>query len=521
MQAIILAGGKGTRLAERLAGKPKPLIDVCGVPLLERQVLTLQDHGVDDIIVLVNHAGDQIRSFLEERTFAAPVRIIDDGEPRGTAGAVLATLPSMAAQSLIIYGDTLFNIDIGHMLAAHQAARADLTLLLHPNNHPADSHLVGLDANGFVNGFHSPPHDEVADYRNLVNAAFYIVEKDALLRWRNFSVPCDFGNDLFPAMVAAGQRLFGYVSAEYIKDLGTPARLDQVERHLSSGIVERSSRRISQQAVFTDRDGTLNFPAGHISSPSAIMLIPGTAAAVRRLNDAGLRTILVTNQPVIARGQCDLPTLDRIHGRLEKLLAESGGFLDRTYFCPHHPHCGYAGEVPALKIACNCRKPETGMIEDAIKELNIDRHRSWMVGDSDADMLAANRAGLLAIRVQTGDASVSTHAAGVADVEVADFSAAVDFILDEYPRLLRAAASSTSAAQPGDILLVDGEALGLAAVVTNELRAEGRFAIRLTVEDLPHAAQRPAAAILIVEGTADPQAIALDRPVRRVALHEL
>mgnify|MGYP003585401744 FL=1 len=88
MQAVILAGGKGTRLAERLNGRPKPLVDVRGVPLLERQILALEQYGVDDVVVLVNHAADQIQKFFSERKFASRVRLIDDGAPRGTAGAL-------------------------------------------------------------------------------------------------------------------------------------------------------------------------------------------------------------------------------------------------------------------------------------------------------------------------------------------------------------------------------------------------------------------------------------------------
>jgi len=397
---------------------------------------------------------------------------------------VLASLSAVAPRTLIVYGDTLFDIDIEHMVAAHVDAGADATLLLHPNDHPADSHLVALDENGFVRAFHSPPHDVEANHRNLVNAAFYVIERGALLRWRDAQVPCDFGNDLFPAMVAAGQRLFGYVSAEYIKDLGTPARLDKVERHLSSGLVERSSRRNAQQAVFMDRDGTLNRPAGHISTPSAIELIPGTAAAVRRLNDKGLRTVLVTNQPVIARGECDLPTLDKIHGRLEMLLSQAGAYLDRTYFCPHHPHRGYEGEVAELKIICDCRKPEPGMIESAIEELNIDRHRSWMIGDSDADVMAANRAGLLAIRVETGDPEARSRRNNRADVEAPDFAAAVDFILEQYPRMIAAAAQYISMASRGDILLIDEGVAGFEAVLRNELRARGLETLMLSARDL-------------------------------------
>ncbi len=480
MQAIILAGGKGTRLAERLAGKPKPLIDVAGVPLLERQIRLLEAHGIDEIIVLVNHAADQITAFLTSRTFEASIRIVDDGEPRGTAGAVLACLDRMERRAIIVYGDTLFDIDLPHMLSAHDVAGADATLLLHPNDHPADSDLVSLDRDGFVTAFHPYPHSAGDDLRNLVNAAFYVIERDALQRWRDRPVPSDFGQDLFPAMVTNGQRLFGYISAEYIKDLGTPTRLDKVERHLTSGIVAGASRRVPQRTVFIDRDGTLNQLAGHIASPDAIKLIAGAAPSVRRLNDAGLRTVLITNQPVIARGDCDLPMLERIHGRLEGLLSTSGAYLDRIFYCPHHPDPGFAGEVPELKIACDCRKPRPGLIDRAIIEMNIDRYRSWMVGDSSADMLAANRAGLLALLVRTGEGGRDGKYVGVADVIVEDFPAAVTVILEHYPDWLQDAKAVVAKVVGGDVILVDRAApTGLAAVIRNELQVAGHTAILL------------------------------------------
>lgn len=502
MQAIILAGGKGTRLAERLAGKPKPLVDVCGVPLLERQIRALEAHGVGDVIVLVNHAAEQIRSFLAVNRFAANIQIVDDGDPRGTAGAVLACLDMMGSQALIIYGDTLFDIDVSHMLAAHDASGADATLLLHPNDHPADSDLVELDAHGYVSDFHNHPHPPNADLRNLVNAAFYVVERDALERWHDMPVPSDFAHDLFPAMIAAGQRLFGYVSAEYIKDLGTPSRLDKVERHFTSGIVQRASRRLPQNAVFIDRDGTLNRPAGHIAAPDAITLIPGSAGGLKRLNDAGLRTAIITNQPVIARGECDLATLNRIHGRLEMLLSEAGAYVDRIYFCPHHPHRGFSGEIASLKIECACRKPEVGMIEEAIKDLNINRFRSWMVGDTAADMGAASKASLLSILVLTGEDDTSGEAAREASVVVDDFAAAAAFVVERYPVLLREALAHVPHIRDGDLVLIDDASpVGMAAVLRNELRAAGRTAI-----EIGKSAERtdfPAGATLIVHGQAN------------------
>lgn len=434
MQAVILAGGKGTRLAERLNGRPKPLIDVCGVPLLERQVRTLVEHGVDDVVVLVNHAADQIEAFFAERDFGCTVTLVDDGEPRGTAGATLACLDKLRDCFLVVYGDTLFDIDIAHMVAAHEASGADATLLLHPNDHPADSDLVEIDGAGRITRLHSYPHPAGADLRNLVNAAFYVIERRALENWAVPGWTGDFAKDLFPQMVAAGALLHGYVSFEYIKDLGTPKRLDKVERHLREGVVARASRSQKQAAVFVDRDGTLNTLRGYVRAPDELELIPGTAAAVRRLNAAEYRVVLVTNQPVLARGDVTEVGMEAIQARLETLLGEEGGYLDAVHLCPHHPDSGFPGEVPALKMVCRCRKPATGLFEDAAEALNIDFERSWMVGDSTADIKAAQNLGLRAILVETGEGGRDGKYDVTPDRTVPDFAAAVSLILETADR---------------------------------------------------------------------------------------
>ncbi|MDT0507083.1 HAD-IIIA family hydrolase [Novosphingobium sp. MMS21-SN21R] len=402
-QAVILAGGKGTRLASRLNGKPKPLVDVDGIPLLQRQIEALCQHGIDDIVILVNHAADQIQQFVDALQVTATITLIDDGEPRGTAGATLACLDRLEERFIVVYGDTLFDLDIAHMMAEHERSGADATLLLHPNDHPHDSDLVELDTAGRITAFHSYPHPVDAWLRNLVNAAFYIVERRLLEPWTDRMAIGDFAKDLFPAMVAEGAQLRGYVTFEYIKDIGTPKRLDKAERQLRSGLVARARRTVPQRAVFVDRDGTLNRLNGHIARAEDLHLIDGAGEAIRLLNEGEYRVVLVTNQPVLARGDVDEAGLSRIHARLESELGQAGAFLDAVYYCPHHPHAGYPGEVPDLKRDCDCRKPGTGMIVAACERLNIDLDGSWMIGDSTADIAMANAAGLRSILVETGE----------------------------------------------------------------------------------------------------------------------
>ena len=154
-----------------------------------------------------------------------------------------------------------------------------------------------------------------------------------------------------------------------------------------------------QPAIFLDRDGTLNFDYGWITSPAKIELLPGAGEAVRLINNQGYLAVLVTNQPVIARGECTIEELAAIHQKLESLLAKEGARLDAIYYCPHHPDAGFPGERPEYKIRCDCRKPAPGLLAAAARDLAIDVSRSWMIGDSERDLGAAAAFGIPAALV--------------------------------------------------------------------------------------------------------------------------
>ena len=477
-EAVILAGGQSTRLRDRLGALPKPLIDIDGTPLLGRQLALLQKHDVMSVTILVNYAAEQIRQYCSANSPSGmELRLVDEDTARGTAGAVLAALDRLGDRFFIVYGDTLLNVDLTRFWQFHEAAGADATLFLHPNAHPHNSDIVEIDDDGWVRSFHSYPHPEGRYLPNLVNAALYVIERSALDPWRKFQSPSDFSKHLFPTMLNAGHRMRGYLSFEYIHDIGTPARLDAAIDDLRSGRISRASLAVAQKAVFTDRDGTLNVKRDYVRTPQALTLIDGVAPAIRRLNDAEFRVVVVTNQPVVARGECTFEDLRQIHAKLETELGRSGAFVDRILMCPHHPDRGFRGEVPALKVPCQCRKPGTALIERASRELNIELARSWLIGDSSADILAAARMGLRSILVLTGAAGRDAAVPAVPDFVADDFPAAVRFILDGYPRIAGTIAQLLDQVKRGDVILIGGLAkLGkstLARVLMAELEVRG------------------------------------------------
>jgi D,D-heptose 1,7-bisphosphate phosphatase len=431
MQAVIIAGGKGTRLRSRIGDLPKPLAPVAGQPLLEHLVRLAASCGVEDILLLTGYRAETIREFCGDGgRWGVRIRYHQETEPLGTAGAVLDAFPMLDERFVVLYGDTMAAIDLDRFAAVHAGSGAAATLLVHPNDHPHDSDLVEAGGDGHILAFHPYPHPDGAWLPNLVNAAAYVLERRALDPYRSSFRRGDFAKDLFPLMLRDGARLHAYRSPEYIKDAGTPERLDRVEADYRSGRIGRGSLRKGFPAVFLDRDGTLTRGTGLVRTPGELELLDCSAPAVRRFNEAGILAVLATNQPVVARGECTEAGLRLIHNKLETLLGHGHAYLDAIYFCPHHPHAGYPGERADLKIVCECRKPGTGMIRQAAADLHIDLARSWLVGDSTMDTQAAANAGLRSVLVRTGNAGRDGKYAAAPDFTTEDVAEAAGLIID-------------------------------------------------------------------------------------------
>jgi len=430
MQAVILAGGKGTRLRSRLGDLPKPMVDVSGKPLLERQIELLRAYGFDNILLLLGYNPHRITEYFGDGSgWGVRIRSVVEQSPLGSAGAVLAAFDRLEDRFLVLYGDTMLNVDLRRFATLHAAKNRDASLFVHPNDHPQDSDLVEVDASGKILAFHSYPHPPGQNYPNLVNAALYVIDKQALRPWLELSSPLDFAKDLFPRMAKAGQTLFGYRSREYIKDVGTPERLERVEKDLDNGRIARSSFETPAPAIFLDRDGTINEEVNRVWEPSQFKLLPGVGPAIRRLNRSGYTVVVVTNQAVIARGDCTEETLQQIHNKMETELGQDGAYVDAIYYCPHHPDGGFPGERPELKFACSCRKPETGLVDAACRDMNLDLASSWLIGDSGRDIETAKRAGMRSILVETGHPVVSASGDRIPDHQCPSLTEAVDFLL--------------------------------------------------------------------------------------------
>ena len=388
MKVVIIAGGQGTRIASVNSEIPKAMIPIAGKPVLEYEVELAKRYGFTEFLFIIGYLGDQIENYFGDGSqWGVHIDYFKEEKPLGTAGALGLLKEQLTDDFFVFYGDTVTDFDMQAMLAFHKSKQADATLFVHPNDHPYDSDIVEMDSEGRVKGFCHKPHPEGFVSHNVVNAALFIFSPKVLEQIEP-GVKSHIEKHVLPACIDAGMRLYGYVSYEYIKDMGTPDRYYSVCDDVISGKVARLNRQYPRKAIFLDRDGVINREVNLLNKPEEMELLPGAADAIRYINSKGYLAVVVTNQPVIARNLCSLEELDYIHATLETLLGKEQAYLNGIYYCPHHPDKGYPEERPEYKIACDCRKPKPGMLLKAASDWNIDLSESYMIGDSDRDIQA-------------------------------------------------------------------------------------------------------------------------------------
>lgn len=413
MKVVIMAGGKGTRISSVASDIPKPMIKVEGIPVLEREIECLKNQGFDDIILTVSHLGNIIMDYFGDGSGNSPVTgepfgvHIDyyfEEEPLGNAGALFKIKDKLTSDFLLLNADAMFDVDFNRFVAFHRKHGGLVTLFTHPNSHPYDSGLIIANKNGSVEKWLAKEDERPQYYRNRVNAGLHVINPEVLelvginadsvgkVGVDGKPVKVDLDRQLLKPLAGTG-KMFCYDSPEYVKDMGTPERYYSVCKDCKEGRISAKNLKNKQKAIFLDRDGTINKYVGFLRNIDDFELIDGVAEAIRKINESGYLAIVVTNQPVIARGEVSFEELEEIHNKMETLLGKEGAYLDAIYYCPHHPHKGYDGERPELKIECDCRKPKPGMLLKAAEDFNIDLSKSWMIGDGENDVKAGINAG--------------------------------------------------------------------------------------------------------------------------------
>ncbi len=423
MKVVIMAGGKGTRISSVAKDIPKPMIKIEGIPVLEREIECLKNQGFDDLIITVSHKGNNIMDYFGDgsgisqatgKPFGVHIEYYFEKEPLGNAGALFKIKDKLTSDFLLLNADAMFEVDFNRFVAFHQKHGGLVTLFTHPNSHPYDSGLILADKDGAVEKWLAKEDERPLYYRNRVNAGLHVINSKVLelsdidadsvgkIGEDGKPVKVDLDRQLLKPLAGMG-RVFCYDSPEYVKDMGTPDRYYSVCKDCREGRISAKNLKHKQKAIFLDRDGTINKYVGFLRNIDEFELIDGVAAAIRKINESGYLAIVVTNQPVVARGEVSFEELEEIHNKMETLLGKEGVYLDAIYYCPHHPHKGYEGERPELKIDCDCRKPKPGMLFKAAEDFNIDLSQSWMVGDGENDVKAGINAGCKTVLLSNSD----------------------------------------------------------------------------------------------------------------------
>ena len=415
MKVVIMAGGRGTRIAELFPDIPKPLIPVDGMPILEREIRSLASQGFKDLILTVGYLADKIMAYFGDGSqLGVSIDYFVEETPLGNAGALFQLRDKIGSEPFfLLNADAAFDVDFNRMLAFHKQHGGLVTLFTHPNSHPYDSGLIIADKEGHVEKWLSKEDERPQWYNNRVNAGLHIIDPSVLeLSLKNLEIDSNTGypkgkvdldRQILKPLCGTG-KMFCYDSPEYVKDMGTPERFHQVEADYKNGVVQARNLKNKQKAIFLDRDGTINKYVGFLLNIDDFELLEGVTEAIRLINQSSYLAIVVTNQPVIARGEVSWEELNEIHKKMETLLGKDGAYIDWIYICPHHPDKGFEGERPEYKFDCDCRKPKPGLLLQAAQDFNIDLSQSIMIGDSDRDVKAGVNAGCKeSVMVQTND----------------------------------------------------------------------------------------------------------------------
>lgn len=401
MKAVILAGGKGIKLKDFTKEVPKPMLQIGQKSIIEHQIDFLLRYDISEIYILVNSFDDIIKNKFEDgSTYGIKIIYFEEEKPLGTAGGLKEIEANFDDDFLVIYGNVMFNICFSKLLEFHRKNKSQFTLVIHPDEAPLEYDIVEIDKNYKVIEYHKKPHKTDFLFRNLVNSGIYVL-KPEVLKFIKKGNKQDFGNDIIPDILNKLD-VYGYVTSEYIKEINTKENWEKVNKDYKSGKIFRRNFENYQKAIFLDRDGVVTTEKGFICDEKDLELYEFTPEAIKLINQSDFLSIIVTNQSAVGRKLCTIDDIEKVHKRLETELGKQGAFLDAIYYCPHYPEIEIGIQRNEFNIDCDCRKPKPGLLIRASKDMNIDLKQSYIIGDSERDIVAGRTVGCTTIGVMTG-----------------------------------------------------------------------------------------------------------------------
>ena len=391
MEIAILIGGSGTRLKKITKNEPKAFLKIGNKPIIVHQIEKLS-RIKKRIFILSKTNYKKFHNVLKKKFKRLKFIFLEENKPLGNAGCLKNLEKFNFENFLIIYGDLIFNIDFKRFIKFHLQKKSHLTLLVHPNDHPSDSDIVEINKEFKIIKLHNKPHKKM-NIGNLCMSGIFIINKK-ILKYLKLDKFQDFSNDLLGKLLKTNLKIHAYNTREYVKDAGTLDRINLIKKQIRTKKFINGNLNKKIPAIFLDRDGVINKDNFKNQYQNPLKLNYGAIKAVKQINDNGYLSVIVTNQSAVAKGFITLKKLESDHKKLEYLFGKNNAYFDRIYFCPYHPDKGFKGENIKFKKRSNWRKPNNGMILRAIKELNINKKNSYMIGDREVDYLAAKKTGI-------------------------------------------------------------------------------------------------------------------------------
>ncbi|MER8430389.1 HAD-IIIA family hydrolase [Mesorhizobium caraganae] len=381
-QAVVLAGGLGTRLGTLTEITPKPLLPIGGRPFIAYLIDWLARSGAEDIIVSTGYLPEKFAELFRTAAwrdpYGKPVRVTEARETirAGTAGALALMAERLDERFLLVNGDTFFDCDLPSVIG--DADRLQPGAMLMTVRVVEDAGRYGRIEIGDQGGILSFSQ-KGEQGPGSINAGISILNRSVVDMIE--AVPCSLEQDIYPRLAQAG-RLIAAERSGYFIDIGLPETYGLAQAELPT--------RCTKPAAFFDRDGVLNVDHGYTGRVEALEFIEGAIEAVKAARCAGYLTVVVTNQAGVAKGHYDEAAVEAFHREMNGRMREQGAWIDAFYYCPYHPDA----VIEAYRGCHPDRKPEPGMINTAIRDLNIDKSRSFLVGDRETDLEAAKQAGI-------------------------------------------------------------------------------------------------------------------------------
>ncbi|MEI7470957.1 MAG: HAD-IIIA family hydrolase [Chitinophagaceae bacterium] len=390
-EAIILAGGLGTRLRSVVSDIPKCMAPVAGEPFLKYVIGSLLDQGVEHIIFSVGYLHEQIDSYLKEHYPDLDYSLTIEDNPLGTGGAIQLACQQVRGENVfILNGDTLFLADLPSLAAFHLEQKAVCSLSLKPMEDFDRYGSVELSSKGIVITFKEKQHLE----KGLINGGVYALSVAPLLA---LGLPSKYSFEKdFLEIQARNAVVYGLAQDRYFIDIGIPEDYQRAQTELSRplGIFDKS------WTLFIDRDGVINHEKhlDYIHHWNEFEFYDGVKQAIKIFARVFGRIVVVTNQKGIGKGITKLEDLQLIHSNMVNAIAEVGGRIDKVYFCPD------------LNEDSLNRKPNPGMgLQAKVDFPEIDFSRALMVGNTISDMAFGRNLGVKTIFLPTTRPEVATN----------------------------------------------------------------------------------------------------------------